>query len=715
MAKQKKHKIPKRHLNNGDQARKSDGKTNKFLPFADLNASFYSGNATSATIAPAWMVYLILAWYPLVALMSVYGHKFGYSPDLHMSSLIQFGGVAFLAALLFTHARRGLAIYMPVVMLPAILFLLWAALSMLWAVNEYEAMVKILDWGGAILAGLLVAHTVRHPDDVRAFLNIVIAVGVCLLFLGYMQYFFDVHWVDQHAPPSMTFNNKNMAAQYTLLFLPIGIGMGLSARSWWAMLLYFSFSLVSVLFILLTVTRGAILGMGAEWAVLIGLLTIYALKHNMRSVQAVIGVLLALLFSGFFMVYLFFPGILESIVANFAKIFTNYQEESRYPIWTNTLAMIREYPMFGVGAGNWMVYYPKYHLLRGMDIEVGLHRQHINAHQDYLEMFSELGLVGFVFLLWLLVAAIWIALRLLFLMRSKDVFLVIAMISAMSGLMVNSLVSFGMQQPLPICMFMIYAALIDYYWRAERNKDARWIFKTKRVINAPTAIASIVCVLIFTLHFSWYRSELHYRQALVSRERVNEMLYHGEQALRWAPGRTRALNFVAKSYSDRGDREESLKSYRRLISDYPYMLHALDSAAVSFKRYGLREEARDTYKRLLAVRPTPTTYARIGQQLYTMGFTSEGVEYIRYALRNGGRGVERHYPGHEGIYYERAQQLTKFIEQYDAQVAVYQEKRQKALTAQQQAADSEDINGSGNKIDNAPNNQNPEVQAGTSN
>lgn len=625
------------------------------------------------SVVPNWFIYLAFSWFPLVALMAVYGHKYGYSPDLHMSSLIQFGGPALLTVLLILQRRSGLAIHMPVILLPALLLVAWALLSVMWAVNEYEASVKILDWGGAVLAGLLISNILRHWGDVRLFINIVLGVAVMLLFLGYMQYLFDVQWVDQHVAPSMTFNNKNMAAQYTLLFLPIGLVMGLCAKSWWSLLLYLGIAAAAIIFVMVGVTRGAIIGMIGEFAFLFLLFAIYSVRHRVNVVSIVLASCVVLLLLFLLLLYLTIPekiATLISIAEQTIRNFSNLSGESRFPIWLNSLAMIRDHLISGVGAGNWMVYYPKYQTAVLDDNEVGLERQHINAHQDYLEMTAELGLVGLVLLLWFILAVAWTTVRLITRIRTHESFIIIGLSTAIFGLLINSLASFGMQQPLPFCMIMIYAGVLDYYWRTKKDVAPLGVFKSRSSVNIPTVLAGTLCASMLLLNIAWYRSEIHYRQALISTNKhVNALLYHGAEALKWAPGRTRTVNFIARAYAVKGDREKALQAYDTLLKDYPYMLHALDNAAIAYKRFGLRERARDTYIRLVEARPRPTIFLRAGQQLYSMGYVDESIDYIRKGLVPW---VEEGRPEIAGALQNR--RLEQLVRRYDAQAAQREER-----------------------------------------
>ncbi len=78
-----------------------------------------------------------------------------------------------------------------------------------------------------------------------------------------------------------------------------------------------------------------------------------------------------------------------ALVERFSAFASDDVSEGRLPIWKDTLQMIRAYPLFGVGMGN---FYPG--LLRYQTAGLGF--AWTAAHNDYLQFLSELGVVGFV-------------------------------------------------------------------------------------------------------------------------------------------------------------------------------------------------------------------------------------------------------------------------------------------------------------------------------
>lgn len=82
-------------------------------------------------------------------------------------------------------------------------------------------------------------------------------------------------------------------------------------------------------------------------------------------------------------------GNISKVTARFQTVSKSFQE--RQEIWADSLAMASEFPFFGVGLGVFAEAYPKYN----QSFKV-VEKKFVNhAHNEYLELLCEAGLVGF--------------------------------------------------------------------------------------------------------------------------------------------------------------------------------------------------------------------------------------------------------------------------------------------------------------------------------
>ena len=89
----------------------------------------------------------------------------------------------------------------------------------------------------------------------------------------------------------------------------------------------------------------------------------------------------------FFVVIVFLTP--SDLVQRFGAISSDQPTEGRVPIWTDTLRLIAAYPLFGCGLGAFFPAFLRYQF-------TGVGWAWTNTHNDYLQLLSELGIVGFI-------------------------------------------------------------------------------------------------------------------------------------------------------------------------------------------------------------------------------------------------------------------------------------------------------------------------------
>ncbi len=83
---------------------------------------------------------------------------------------------------------------------------------------------------------------------------------------------------------------------------------------------------------------------------------------------------------------------IESSFGKFKQGGVSQLLEFRYYHWANTLIMIKENPVLGVGLGNWRFTYPLYYKSFAKDPLFNYQMQVRRAHNDYLQLAAECGI-----------------------------------------------------------------------------------------------------------------------------------------------------------------------------------------------------------------------------------------------------------------------------------------------------------------------------------
>lgn len=146
---------------------------------------------------------------------------------------------------------------------------------------------------------------------------------------------------------------------------------------------------------------------------------------------------------------------LEPVGQRWQTVEADYRDRSA--IWTATARMAKESPLVGVGLGAFGLAFPWYKANEHSGIRVD------HAHNDYLEILSEVGLPGLIpwltfFLLFLLLSVqAWLRLR-----NPSSKILGIGCLSAALAILVHGLADFNLQIPANAVLLFI---IMGFGWR----------------------------------------------------------------------------------------------------------------------------------------------------------------------------------------------------------------------------------------------------------
>jgi len=162
----------------------------------------------------------------------------------------------------------------------------------------------------------------------------------------------------------------------------------------------------------------------------------------------------------------------------------------RFTVWATTPRIFREFPLFGVGMGAWPEIFYQFQAPPRADL--------INnaAHNDYLELLVDAGLIGVGIFGWLIFG---IGARLRNAMRSLPTHLIPALAAIISGLIVMAiieLVDFDLHIPANLILFTLLMALglrmgVHQPAEAEQASERRF----GRLIYLPVTAAILLAVV----------------------------------------------------------------------------------------------------------------------------------------------------------------------------------------------------------------------------
>lgn len=400
--------------------------------------------AGALLLAPEIAVYLLVFAVPFGSLMRL---PIGGANVTAADALIVLAWVLYLARGI---ARRKIELRIPPLVFPFVLFILAAAVSIMVATSLTDSISELTKWIEMLAAYWLVAQFFDE-SQIKRLLAVMFCAGLAEALLGAYQYYFRVGpegfllFGGANLRAYGTFEQPNPYAGYLGLILPLALGTGLgiltmlrgggaerngvrslhtafratsrgegndgveftpafvpnTSRISWGqigLLILAAGSFVVMLAALFfSYSRGAWVGVAAALTAT----TLLVLVRSKRAVTlAIVLALLAVIVIGLGEINIV-PAVITERFATVGDYFgfedvrgvrandENFAIIERRAHWQAALGMFEDSPWLGVGFGNYAAAYPKYALPKWED-PLG------HAHNYYLNVLAEAGVVGFV-------------------------------------------------------------------------------------------------------------------------------------------------------------------------------------------------------------------------------------------------------------------------------------------------------------------------------
>ncbi|HAW60640.1 MAG TPA: hypothetical protein DCW86_04145 [Actinobacteria bacterium] len=343
---------------------------------------------------------------------------------------------------------------------PFLLFLITALLSLLKSANLHASLDSFLVVLGYFLFYWLVVNHFKTSRDINLFILALLIAGGLLALYGIHQYLAGFKMLIEYArerqilidTPNRVFAifiSPNHLACFLIMLIPLSFALLINAEAGLRRVFLLVVSVVMITCLFFTYSRGG-------WLCFLLVAAVMALgipkeQRYRASLSLLVVVVLVTLTSS---VITRSAGEFSPETAFYGGLAPEAGAESalgRFYLWRGTLELIRDFPITGSGIGTFASIYPRYQY-------GGIYSKH--AHDVYLEVFAETGILGISALL----AAFFLLARreLLLWRRSKENRsrgLALALFAGTSGFLVHSVIDFHWQVPLLGLTLMTIAAL----------------------------------------------------------------------------------------------------------------------------------------------------------------------------------------------------------------------------------------------------------------
>lgn len=540
--------------------------------------------------------------------------------------------------------------------LPLALYLVFSALSLTNAVNIYQGLYRLLQDIATFSLFWLVVNQIRGKDKIETILRWAIPSAALVSLIGIFQMWGgDIPGLPRifGGGVGSTIGNKNMAAQYILLILPLPYLFLLSSQESKRDGLWAGAAAIITSYFIYTGTRAAWLG-AIGGSAIIGLtlcLKHRALRPQIADLRSQIknkrfyltGILLAVILMNWVPPYFTQKwtygasgktGPVEQLIS-ITEPRKDLSISTRQAIWLNTLEMAKDHPWLGVGRKNLSIFYPLYATKGIKDPTFSPQDQVNDAHNDYLGTLAETGIFGFMAFMWALSAlALRVARSLSSAKRTTPLILTLAL--SLTSLLIEAFFDFPLDYPVAGPFFWLFAALLWVVCEGERDSESRLSLLSPRGVKVVLGLLAAASILWGATNLTFLRAEYHFtyglRRIYLPRWQIAEAEL--KKAIQLNPTTYLYPFLLGRLYINAGRYQDSVKANLRSLSLHPNNINTLNNIGLSYAFLTRYEEAEKALKRALEIWPD---HKRARNNLATIyawqGRKEEAISLFEESLR----------------------------------------------------------------------------------
>jgi O-antigen ligase/Tfp pilus assembly protein PilF len=471
---------------------------------------------------------------------------------------------------------------------PLVVFTALAAVSIAYSSTRYSSAVDFAKMLAVVLLFPIALENFPGKKCVRFGLQAIFFSGLVVATLSLVQLSGRLAWLFpryEGNPQHMysTFGNDSGVAGYLLPVLPIGIGLFLTDESKRLKLTYFVGVAAIAYAILALQTRGVWLG---AFAALVFLVAHMVRRDDLRTIlrshrrYLIVVLVLAVIFLA---VQFAFPGASTDGIDTWTRIKSAFTVDQigvnhRAVFWGPALLMAADRPVFGFGLGTYRYHFQEYQgkLMAALGPMSRLRPNELDtltAHNDYVQVASELGCVGVAVVVWGIVV-LWRGVRrtLSLEMDADSRCMLLANVAGLLGIAVFAVTNFPFHLVTHALVFIFLLAAVTRRRDAEQAVHKEW--RAPKLLVSRVAIS--FCIIVVAAALLRFVMRPHVADYLVASASAIESTEPGAEAalervrkaVEMEPrnGRTRAL--LGQAHLVRGMIDEAKSEFERSLEDY---------------------------------------------------------------------------------------------------------------------------------------------------
>jgi len=495
--------------------------------------------------------------------------------------------------------------------LPILSFITICLLSLIWSNSFFVSLKELPLFLTGPLLYFVLANNISGEQQIKRILNTILIVGGLFGIYGILQYngIDFAFWAGNIARQQVfgLFGNVNYFAEYLIVPLPLAISLFFTVQNRTYKILLLIGILAMGGSLILTFTRGSYLAIGISLLFMFFLYLLSQGKNFIKEYKKVFIIILALIILVTFLFALPNPlnksgTAIEKIKSriSISQLTQSSSIKRRMAIWKFTGMMIKDHPLLGMGIGTFKYNSLKYQaqfFSQGENRALYPHGFADKAHNEYLQLWAELGIIGLGIFLWLMVSYFNYGIK--FLKKIKDNYkqgIIIGLMGAIVAVLVDGIFGFPLHLPATIVLFWLVLALtittikIDAYAGENKilKKNTDPISRFKPLLYILIILLTFFLCITVTRPFI-ARTYLYYANKEIKDENWNKAIKMDEEALKWDPYLGQAYYDIGKILEIKGIYNSSLEYFMKASKYIDHIALPQDIALIYLKKDQLDE------------------------------------------------------------------------------------------------------------------------------
>ena len=533
--------------------------------------------------------------------------------------------------------------------------------SLFWTSNLDQGLDIFFQQVCFCVLAILVLHTVRSADHIKKITGTMALTGGVVALIGMLQYNEIYSFGSPRYLPISTIGNVNFVAQYYNAVFPIAIAMFFVARRLWARVGIGVACFAMACHLIVLGSRGGWLGAVFSLSLLAGVAWWRRLLTERRVADFVIPLAIVISVNGIVdfeqsgapaserdhrvrhLIAKHWEGVKNR--SEDAIRLADYSSLQRVNLWIDTIDLIFERPFLGVGLGNYEFAIPEFMSRESLVVKDQMEKlnEHdlmaFTVHNEYLELWAEIGLIGLLIFGVLLLQIGWALVDLVRrYLQGEMSFLAVGFMASFAATLTHAFFSSNFQQPASALHFWIAVGLV---WALHLNVQRQIPVRLFAIASRKVAVGMVVlsgAISFFALAMSTrtIAGEVYYqrgRQALHEQEYAVAEAWYREAVAHRPTRYYRARQGLGTVLYDREKWDEAIEVFRQSLVDFPHNARVHHLLGQALAKTGHDSAAVVHARRAVALNPIKVAFhTGLAEVFLHFGRSAEAIEVAERAL-----------------------------------------------------------------------------------